>query len=157
MKFYPASKSSRIGCLEPVRTEQQKQIFVRLGGAKDVPEVGSKLDRLVQSGLGDLFLAKAPDGEIFSWVKVSAGGGGGVIVESGEDGADLGNEIADFAKRKHENKRLLGDTWQDERGECHADEMRIRARLRELAEFGLARRFNPQGVARRTMDRVVLF
>jgi len=125
--------TSEIKCLVPVRSKEQKESFVELGGAMSCNEVDAQLKRLVPLQMGDLFLARGREGDLLGWARVRDGGGNGVSIECGGVRSGIDVKIEDFAKQKSEDKRLFVNAWQDEKGEYHIDDLRLEARFRDFA------------------------
>jgi hypothetical protein len=133
-----AGEETDIGCLRPVRSDEDFQIFVDRGGAES-PEVAKRqMEDLVEMQLGDFFLAKDTEGAILTWIRVKEGGGGRVEIRCGDLEEGLVHKVKKFVEGRRASNRLYGCSWMDERGRWRPDDLRIHAKFRDFA--GLSRR-----------------
>lgn len=126
-----------VGCLEPVRTDEQFLAFKEMGGSRTVEDAREDMHNLTGRQLGDLFLVKSGVWAVIGWARATDAGGRGVDVSHGFGEGEMATKLENFAAAKHESKRLFAVTWDDEQGKPQLDRVRLEAKLRAFAGLPL--------------------
>lgn len=126
-----------IGCLTPVRTEEELLKFRDLGGSADEAGASKDMRELTSSRGGDIFLVKNGVGVVLTWVRVVAGGGKGLDITHGFSERERADTLKRFAQERHSTNRLLALSWEDHQGKLHLDRVRVEARIRQVVGLPL--------------------
>jgi hypothetical protein len=145
----PAREISRnIGCLKPVRSDQELAKYAELRGDASIDQVKAELDSLTQNSLGDLFLVKDKTGTVLTWARVADAGGRGVSLQHGLQEGEGTQALEAFVEDQRERRKFFAVTWEDESGKLHVDARRVEAKLASIAGLPLGGKIAEGGLRR---------